>query len=37
MNKTEDGFKMNGASIQDMVPVFEDYGIQIRIQFLTPS
>ena len=31
MNKTEEDFKTNGASIQDMVPVFEHYGIQVRI------
>ena len=31
MNKTEEDFKTNGASIQDMVPVFEHYGIQMRI------
>ena len=27
MTKTEDDFQTNGASIQDMVPVFEHYGI----------
>ena len=31
MNKTKEDFKTNGASIQDMVPVFEHYGIQVRI------
>ena len=38
MNKTEDDFKTNGASIQDMVPVFEHYGIQVRIfnSFMKP-
>ena len=38
MNKTEDDFKTNGASIQDMVPVFEHYGIQVRIfnSFIKP-
>ena len=38
MNKTEDEFKTNGASIQDMVPVFEHYGIQVRIlnSFIKP-
>ena len=39
MNKTEDDFKTNGASIQDMVPVFEHYGIQVRIlnSFIKPN
>ena len=38
MNKTEDDFKTNGASIQDMVPVFAHYGIQVRIfnSFIKP-
>ena len=38
MNKTEDDFKTDGASIQDMVPVFEHYGIQVRIfnSFIKP-
>ena len=38
MNKTEEDFNANGASIQDMVPVFEHYGIQVRIfnPFITP-
>ena len=38
MNKTEDEFKTNGASIQDMVPVFEHCGIQVRIfnSFIKP-
>ena len=38
MNKTEEDFKTNGASIQDMVPVFEHYGIQVRIfnSFIKP-
>ena len=38
MNKTEEDFKTNGASIQDMVPVFEHYGIQVRIfnSFINP-
>ena len=38
MDKTEDDFKTNGASIQDMVPVFEHYGIQVRIfnSFIKP-
>ena len=38
MNKTEDDFKTNGASMQDMVPVFEHYGIQVRIfnSFINP-
>ena len=38
MNKTEDDFKTHGASIQDMMPVFEHYGIQIRIlnSFIKP-
>ena len=31
MNKTEDDFKTNGTSIRDMVPVFEHYGIEVRI------
>ena len=31
MSKTEDDFKTNGASTRDMVPVFEHYGIQVRI------
>ena len=31
MNKTEDEFNRNGALVQDMVPVFEHYGIQVRI------
>ena len=30
MNKTEEAFKTNAASTQDMVPVFEHYGIQVR-------
>ena len=34
MNETEEDFKTNGASIQDMVPVFEHYRIQARI--ITP-
>ena len=35
MNKTDDEFKTNRASIQEMMPVFEHYGIQARIfQFL---
>ena len=38
MNKTEEDYKTNGASIQDMVPVFEHYGIQVRIfnSFIKP-
>ena len=38
MNKTEEDFKTNGASIQDMVPVFENYSIQVRIfnSFIKP-
>ena len=38
MNKTEEDFKRNRASIQDMVPVFEHYGIQVRIfnSFIKP-
>ena len=38
MNKTEEDYKTNGASIQDMVPVFERYGIQVRIfnSFIKP-
>ena len=38
MNKIEEDFKTNGASIQDMVPVFEHYDIQIRIfnSFIKP-
>ena len=38
MTKTEEYFKTNGASIQDMVPVFEHYGIQVRIfnSFIKP-
>ena len=38
MNQTEDDFKTNGASIQDMAPVFEHYGIQVRIlnSFIKP-
>ena len=38
MNKTEEDFKTNRASMQDMVPVFEHYGIQVRIfnSFIKP-
>ena len=38
MNKTEEDYKTNGASIQNMVPVFEHYGIQVRIfnSFIKP-
>ena len=38
MNKAEEDFKTNGASIQGMVPVFEHYGIQVRIfnSFINP-
>ena len=38
MNKTEEDYKTNGASIQDKVPVFERYGIQVRIfnSFIKP-
>ena len=38
MNKTEEDFNTNGSSIQDMVPVFEHYGIQVRIfnSFIKP-
>ena len=38
MNNTLGDFATNGASIQDMVPVFEHYGIQVRIvnSFITP-
>ena len=37
-NKTQDDFKTNGASMQDMVRVFEHYGIQVRIfnSFIKP-
>ena len=38
MNKTDDEFKTNRASIQEMMPVFEHYGIQARIfnSFIKP-
>ena len=38
MKKTEDDFKTNGASIRDMVPVFEHHGIQVSIfnSFINP-
>ena len=35
MNKTEEDVNTNGASIQDMVPGFENYGVHVR--YLIPS
>ena len=31
INKSEDEFKTQGASIREMIPVFDHYGIQVRI------